>query len=251
MFSTEDYDNLNVVKYDPAFRMNAYQALEPGASVLELNPNFNKNVKDGLDSNDERYFVWWLQAMIKLGHVESAFLCESMTLFPSIKYGAPELRKDRRGFKKLKYKTVTGHSAGYTPDFIIHWNPQFIADNYQNDFFLEYEFVFDKASVTHKLLVERPPTKNTFFYYENLDGDLISVIDIKPAVKGFNNHHRDFPLKQKVMFFDYDLFVQDFALIDKHRIPVLFKELGTPERYLLTDKSMRARKLNYNPKKII
>lgn len=170
------------------------------------------------DSDEERYFSWFLKELAEKGVI--------------IKWDyhpKPFILSDRiihDYCKKLKTKSIIKDSVilndhKYQADFIIHWNFQWnglIFMNLDEDLYNK-DFIFIAQRDTN-----------------------FSVIDVKGAFSGpHNNSAITFPLDQKWVYQKYNIYVQKI-------IPVnLFKESFTPLKFLLTNKSGHARKLNYKP----
>jgi hypothetical protein len=170
------------------------------------------------DSQEELYFSWYLEE-----------LANKNVIVKWDYHPKPFILSDRiihTYSKKLKTKSIIKDSVilndhKYQADFLIHWNPEWnglIFMNLDEDLY-NRDFVFIAQG------------NNNF-----------SVVDVKGTFSGpHNNSAVTFPLDQKWVYQKYGIYVQ------KIMPSYLFKESFTPIRYLLTDESGRARKLDYKP----
>lgn len=220
------------------------QALKPD----DFRMDFNDTKGDSFDSNDERYMYWWLIAAQKRGWVTTFYQPNTIELLPSI--GAYTSRPAKRG-DKLVYKKfkLNNRPIKYTPDYGIHFSTEFVSDN--PDYFNVVELI---PYQDNPIQYEHKGEKALFTVFYSVEyQEFITLIDIKPEVKfaRFGASHRDFPIKQSILWHIHSVLVIEFVLFKK-KVPILFQELGTPKRYLLTDKSAnRTRKLHYSVNKII
>ena len=172
------------------------------------------------DSNEEIYFSWYLKELADKGiiinweyHPKTFILSEKVThVF----------------HKQLKTKDVVKNSVilndhRYQADFLIHWNA-----GWEGRIFMCLDGLLS--------------TRYAFIANINKEGVPFSVIDIKGSfARPHNNSAITFPLNQKWVYQKYNIYVQ--KIIPQH----LFKETFVPVRFLLTDKSGRARRIDYKP----
>ena len=205
-------------------------------------------VKDDCDSDDERFMVWWLRSMTKAGYIRKCGKASTFSLCPNIPgqtYRQHKKNPHRQVYNRL---TIASRPVVYTPDFVIYWSEDYVKSN--PSYFQEYEIAYDTDLYLRLGRTEDYNPNAFFFVTKHAELGYVSVIDVKPDNKGFSNKHRDFPTKQKFLFHTYSLFVQEFVLI-KNKVPVVFKEIACPQRFLTGNKSTRSRKLHFNPKTIL
>lgn len=171
-------------------------------------------LRDKVDSDEEVYFIWWMEELYQAGYIEMYERSRTYQLSTPIK---------RDYLHKMKTKSVDRiqhvmHGAEYTPDFKIYWTPKAL-----NVFITKFH-TFDK--------------KETIFYCEE---DLTSIIEIK-GMFDRNNMIRLVTTNIKWMFDKYRVFVH---LV---KMPKLFKDTFTPERYLKTNKSQSSRSIKWKIK---
>jgi len=174
---------------------------------------------NSFDSAEELYFSWWADELFKAGYIKSYYLHpETYILSEPYKY---------KYDKHLKTKTKTIETTllqphAYTPDFRITWNPQA-----RGFFFL---------STSNQIYLKNAPivAQETEDGYKNY----YSVVEIKA---GFSKYNMDrlFSVNQKWMLQKHGIYVQKIV------ITKLFKKTFTPARYLLTNKSGKARKIKF------
>lgn len=175
-----------------------------------------KQLRKQYDSDEEVYFVWWLEEMVKNGFINQWSRAREFELSKPVK-------REYKKKLKTKVKKELEHvfsGSNYTPDFEIEWNKSAVGKfvtNWESDF-----------------------KKKTRFY---CNGNLISVVEIKGS---FDNRNMTRLVNQNIkwMFQLYNIPVQ---LV---KVPNIFKETFTPERYLKTNLSNRERKINFEIKSI-
>lgn len=171
---------------------------------------------DNFDSKEELYFSWYLEVLRNWNFIRSWDKIETpyqLTEDLTIEYLKPMKRvKD----KILSQKLLSGRV--YTPDFKIRWTEQAIG-----------VFTQDlKNGVLYKNKFTAP--------FISQGG--ISIVEVK-GVFDNNNMTRLATNNIKDVYEKYG----DYITIAK--IPMLFKQTFTPERYMLTDVSLKQRKINY------
>jgi hypothetical protein len=176
-----------------------------------------------LRSDEEKYFVWWLEEMLASGYILSYTYEENVyTLYEPVK--STWIKKCKKKDKVESLHLLNG--AVYTPDFCLCWAPK-------------------SEGVFFSLI--SPMSKRPLFITFNKDGKTLSEVDVKggggsTGLKNASMH--TFPLKQKEMWEKYGIFVNKVIPKD------LFRDSFTPDRYLYTDAegSTRLRKLKHKPK---
>lgn len=169
------------------------------------------------DSLQEMYFIWWLEDLKKQGYIKEYKRSKTYELFEKEFYRF-------KGIKNEKLKLLLqGHE--YTPDFVILWNEK-----------AEHLFYCYHNNVTivncHFIIVNQHP---------------VSIVEIK----GILNQKHDkngslakFSVNRKWMFQNRNIYVE---LIE---IQKLFIQTFTPSRYLITDKGLTKRKINWKIRSI-
>lgn len=169
------------------------------------------------DSKDELYFSWWCEELKERGIIENFTRCESY-----------ELNNGLIGnytFKKvLKTKTVNVEKKQtlipikvYTPDFKIVWN-------------IELSNKFQESLLNiHGIELTKP------FIVQGYD---TSIVEIKPQFDQ-NNMTRLFKTNQAIMWDKHNIYV-NMIVYQK-----LFEDTFTPTRFLLTTKTLKARKIEW------
>jgi hypothetical protein len=174
------------------------------------------------DSDEEKYFYWYLEDLKKIGFVE-----EIIPQHPVISLSD---KKEIKMFEQLKTKQkplshTLLHKHIYTPDFTIVWN------EIAADIFTSYIGGFNE--------------KNTPFILANSAFKSVdkprSIIEIKPS---FDQHNmtRAFTLNQKWIYNNHDIYVQLIKPVE------LFKKTFIPTRYIWTNNGTRRRKINFKIK---
>lgn len=174
-------------------------------------------VKDDtfFDSKEELYFSWYLDELKKAGYIQIyESQPESYVLSPPIyfEYNKRLKTKTKTIVKKLAQEHI------YSPDFSIWWSQRA-----RGIFFYNIEYRSDLKAIP--------------FVANNQE----SVVEIKPIFDQ-NNMTRLFTINQKWVYQKYSTYIQKI-------IPVkLFERTFTPQKYLLTDKTNKQRKLKYQPR---
>ena len=175
-------------------------------------------MKHTFDSKEELYFSWWLDELKASKHINRWERNEaSYTLTEGLyhKYIVPMKRVP----DKVKEQAIL-HPSVYTPDFIIYWEHKAIGKFVQ--------IYRDEADSYTKL--------TTPFLCEA--GQLISVVETK-ADFDKNNMTRLAKNNIKMVFKMYNVYV------DLVKLPSLFNKTFTPNRYLLTDRTLKPRTIKY------
>lgn len=171
------------------------------------------------DSDEERWFTWWLEELKLNGYIDSWKYHPKP--FPLSEKIVIHWEKQLKTKTKAMIKTML-QEHNYQADFLVRWTDKakgiFFASSLKENV-LAYPFVVD--------------------YIEN--GDYYrTIIDVK-GIFNQNDAWRRFSIDQKWVWQRYSIYVQK-AIPKK-----LFQETFTPIRFLQTDKSKKARKLNYVP----
>jgi hypothetical protein len=162
------------------------------------------------DSKEEEYFYWWLLELEEYGLIANIErVTTGFKLCDKLEVNVKEKGKD-------KLVTLLDERV-YTPDFKFT--------------ILSHNLLFNDIDN----IVVNPNKRNT----EVIIGqDKQVYVECKPSFDQ-NNMTRLFKINQKEMYSKLGIFVN---LI---KIPSIFKHTFTPAKYLLTDKSNKARKINF------
>jgi len=168
------------------------------------------------ESNEERYFLWYLLDLYNSGYIKTIERGVSIELLPKVLTTIPKLGKYGQ---KIKDKTmiVLGNKS-YTPDYVVTWNDSAVMDEI----------------VSFKLL-HRP-----FF----IDKDLKTYFEVKPVHDGNGISKREFKTTQKIAYWVKEIYIE---LVIPQEI---FQKTFTPQRYLFTDSGRQKRKINWEVKNI-
>jgi hypothetical protein len=166
------------------------------------------------DSQEELHFSWYLEHLKDHRYVNRWEKNEtSYTLTPGLKH--TYIKKMKRVDDKELEQAILNPSV-YTPDFIIYWEPKAIG-----------KFVVNPDNTNNKI--------NTPFI---CDDELISVIEVKGEFDN-NNMTRLATNNIKFLYHQYNVFVN---LI---KVPSIFNKTFTPDRYFMTNKTFKPRKIKY------
>lgn len=175
------------------------------------------------DSNEELYICWYLEELYSKGYIKEFTRQGAESYILSLKKDVSYIKKIKKRTNEIVHGSkVLLHSHIYTPDFDILWDKsalgKFISLN-------EVEFALGRVP----------------FYVHQAEDYLYSCIEVKPEWNAFNMT-RLFTLNQKWVHDKWGVFVQMVQPVP------LFKKTFTPNRYLLTDKSMVPRTLKHKPR---
>jgi hypothetical protein len=171
------------------------------------------------DSNEEMYFSRYLNELKGKKYIDSwKTINEPYNLTTGIKheYVKPMKKVD----DKVLEQTILSPSV-YTPDFMIVWNSK------ANNIFVQKINKGNKKITTPFIC----------------DDEGISIVETKGQFDR-SNMTRLAINNIKFLYEKYNIYVN---LI---KVPGIFKKTFTPDRYLMTDKTFKPRKLNYKPKTI-
>ncbi len=173
--------------------------------------------KLNFDSDEEMYFYWWLEELQEAGYIDSI---EHHPM--PYKLSDPVIGEYEKQLKtKVKEETeelIKGHI--YTPDFKIVWSEK--AEG------LFYEHIGS---------LNRKKEKNSLKYLISTHGSR-TIIEVKPLFDQ-NNMTRLFKINQKWTYEKHAVFV-NMIVPEKW-----FNKTFTPNRFLTTNKSGKARKIKY------
>ena len=172
------------------------------------------------DSKEELYFSWYLRELQEANyiyHIEYQPASYHLSLPQTHCFVKPLKTKTKIVSVTLLRKHI------YTPDFRVLWEQKA-----RGLFFNNHDDEVD----LRKIPFITNPTSNSLSN---------GLIEIKPVFDQ-NNMTRLFAINQKWLYHQHDIYIQKI-------IPVkLFEATFTPQKYLLTDKTNKQRKLKYQPK---
>lgn len=172
-------------------------------------------MKHTFDSKEELYFSWWLDQLKAKGYVNRWERNEaSWSLTKGLKH--TYIKPMKRVENKVMEQTILAPSE-YTPDFTIYWEPKAIGI-----------FVSELFNTVGK--IETP-------FICQLP-ELISIVETK-ADFDRNNMSRLAMNNIKFVYENYQVY------INMTKLPSLFNKTFTPDRYLMTDRTFKPRKLKY------
>lgn len=165
------------------------------------------------DSKEELYFSWYLEVLRNWNFIEYWEKIDEpfqLTSDLTIKYIKPMKRVE----DKILTQTLLSKRV-YTPDFKVKWTDQ------------AYNVFVQKLKDGEKIITPFISNKRN-----------VSIVEVKGAFDN-NNMTRLATNNIKDVYEKYGVYV---TMV---KIPMLFKKTFTPERYLLTDKSFKPRKIKY------
>ena len=198
---------------------------------------------DNTDSKEEVYFTWWLLELLKEGYISTAVYKPKTFTFTLPVIVSWTLEKKTKCVKQTA-EILKRHS--YTPDFLIEWT-----NKAKEIFFIPVDMRYGQPQVSGQYK-KRPFGRIPFIaeYYGTETSvpivDTYSYIDVKgDFARAFIKSTILFPVNQKLTF---DRFSK---IVDKAKIPSLFKKTFTPERYLTCDKqSTKSRTIHFTVRNI-
>lgn len=169
------------------------------------------------DSKEELYFSYWLEELEEAGYIGSWGQAKTYPLGEKIINKYEEQLKT----KSKEKEQVILNGCEYTPDFEIDWNISAL-DIFYNAIELQYN---------RKI--------NTSLFISDITGD--SIVEIKPSYDQ-NNMTRLNAINRKWMFQKHNIFVN---LV---KVPDIFKDTFTPQKFLMTDSGKQQRIIHFQTK---
>ena len=169
------------------------------------------------DSKEELYFSWYLEVLRNWNFIRSWEKIEEpykLTEDLAIEYIKPMKRVKDKVLKQVLFK-----GRVYTPDFKIYWTEQ------------AYGIFVQELSCGEKITA--PFVSQGY----------ISTVEVKG---GFDNNNMTRLAVNNIK----DVYEKYDDYITMIKVPIIFKKTFTPERYLLTDKSFKQRKIKYATRSI-
>ena len=167
------------------------------------------------ESDEERYFLWYLFDLHNAGYIENIERGVSLELIPKVISIVPKFGKYGQ---VLKSKTMIAlGNKSYTPDYVVTWTHKALTDLLISD------------KLLHSPFYAAGEVKKTYF-------------EIKPIHDGNGISKREFKTTQKIAYHTLGIYVE---LIIPQKI---FEKTFTPSRYLFTDTGRQKRKINWEVK---
>lgn len=172
---------------------------------------------ENFDSEEEMYFSWYLEELKKTGYIEKWARFEDVEESYELTDGLVHkyIKRMKRVEDKMLDQTILAPSI-YTPDFKIWWTHKALRV-FVTDINIHWE-----SKITTPFICQ----------------DRVSVIE----TKGNFDHKNMTRLANNNIKFVYEKFG---VYINMVKVPDIFNKTFTPNRYLLTDRTMKARKINY------
>lgn len=176
------------------------------------------------DSPEEKYFSFYADELKMSGYIKCyTHHPEPYILSEPFSYEYNKLLKTK--IKSVEQMFIRKHQ--YTPDFSVHWN-----EKARGVFFNTFK---DKVNLK-KIPFVAQDGKQPF-----------SIIEIKAGFSKYNMG-REAGLHQKWVMAKYGHYIQKVIISNKPN--GLFAQTFTPEKYLLTEKAFKERKLHFVPKNL-
>lgn len=170
-------------------------------------------MKEVIESHEELWFSWYLEALKKAGYIRN-YTHQVKSIILNKEMEITYIKPMKRVPDKVLKKTIIPIKV-YTPDFKVEWSKEKFG-----------------GSILSK-----------WFHPNTYRDKLISIIEVKGNWDQ-NNMTRLFKQNQAIVWDKHGVFVQLLKL------PDLFKYTFTPDRYLLTNKTMKPRIIKFKTKKL-
>lgn len=184
----------------------------------------------GLRSVEEMYFRLWLEDLKREGFVID-YDYENKDWELSPKYTSVVEERLKTKVKRNERTLIQAHSYGC--DFTIYWSDK-----------ARYYFF--------EILFETQMNKNVpfFAHYHSYMGkeDIVSYVEVKPQFDQ-NNMEREFRINQKWVLDAWGDYVNLIKPVGSSTC--LFAKTFTPDRYKLTDSSLKPRKIKHATKTLL
>lgn len=176
------------------------------------------------DSKEEEYFSWYLDELIKEGLIKSWCRPDTITLAQNVKAWSQKGKAKPKQLVLLRDQT-------YTPDFKVWWTSKAV------EMGIVTELVTGDSD-------HYPESYSTPFMANSEDKQLVSYLEVKG---GFTEHDesRIYSILSKWTYQAHGIYVQRVVISTAPNS--IFAKTFCPVRFLLTDKTMKPRKLRFNP----
>ena len=188
-------------------------------------------------SDEEKYFSWYLKELIDRKIVTS-FIYQPKPFILSTPFDLPYQKQLQTKVKTISVTLLQDHQ--YQADFMFYWNPE-ISD-IRGKLFIGIDNVLLTSFKQNPFIANFSKNKNCYY----------SLIDVKGTYNQ-NDAWRRFSIEQKWIYQNFKIYVQKI-ITHPHvtrtgkmtPMNALFPNTFLPERFLLTDKSGKKRKINYS-----
>jgi len=186
----------------------------------------------------ELYFEWWLKEMMSNGYIKDYYRePETLVVEESIEYG--RYKRFKRKEKEIESFNLF-QEVKYTYDYIIIWNES-------------AEYLFYEEILYAKVFSFGKPLFIAHRVERNNIEETVSYIDVKPTNSvvqrgGKVSSAISFVYKQRMAWENLNIYINKVVPIPMAGTgfkSALFIKSFTPQRYLLTDVSGAARKINF------
>ena len=192
-----------------------------GIKELKIADYFPSINEEELDSNEERYFLWWLVDLYKAGYVNN------VVAQPAPFELGDGMTHDYEKVMATKTKDMTEvvlQPNSYTTDFSVEWTEKAYG------IFVVRESYRDRIMHGRKRLIDIGYKRgNNYWSFVEIKGDFDN-----------NNMTRLAIINIKWVWHKYKTF------INLHKVPTLFSKTFTPERYIYNNKDGRKRKIKFD-----
>jgi ribosomal protein S18 len=172
-------------------------------------------MKNNFDSNEELYFSWYLDQLKDKGYVNHWERNEA-----SYEMTSPIINTYIKPMKRVEDKVLEQtilNGSSYTPDFIIYWEDKAIG-------IFVSKLDHTKGKIETPFICQLP--------------ELVSVIETKGE---FDMGNMTRLARNNIKF----VYEKHKVFINLIKLPSIFNKTFTPDRYLMTDKTFKPRKLKY------
>jgi hypothetical protein len=176
------------------------------------------------DSKEEEYFSWYLDELVKGGFVSSWERSKTILLAENVKAWS------KSGNAKPK-QTVLLRDQTYTPDFTVFWT----------------ELAVKSGLVTSLVGNELSDLPESYKAPFTANPGNVSYLEVKG---GFTEHDesRIYSILAKWTYQKHGIYIQRVMISTAPNS--IFAKTFCPTRFLLTDKTMKPRKLKFEPRSI-
>lgn len=205
---------------------------------MDKNILFQEDQKELKLSQSEVYFEWWLEELKACGLVSSYTRGKPFELFPPLAFAYIQNYKTK--LPLVKNANVLRNII-YTPDYTVLFNEKLVGKLFglvDNKFIQEVGRELAPGNIWQEILFLTSDKEGNAEYRLHFD--------VKPPAQavrfsGALGSSRDFPIKQRLMFEKYGIFVN--KVIPYGQKESLFKKTFMPKRYKWTDGSTKLRTL--------
>jgi hypothetical protein len=185
------------------------------------------------DSKEEEYFSWYLDELSSAGYVDNWQRPQTIVLANNLKAWS------RKNQKSKPKSTVLLREQTYTPDFEVVWTPK----AKEKGLVVELSTCDPLTSSEDSL----PESYSAPFVANNVFGRIVSTIEIKG---GFTEHDesRIYSILSKWTYQLYGVYIQ--RVIVSTAPNSIFAKTFCPAKFILTDKTLKLRKLKFTPRLI-